>query len=422
MNMRGLGRVAAACLAAQMMLSVSVSAELMSFSYSSYPHLLLVKDSKLAAVEWHKQEMLFKLVHSAAVRISARGVRFIPQTHSLILSGRGAHWISSSCKADTTCLCSTAHGSRVLGRFLPNYPLPVYMLPSPLFMSSGAFQQLMGPPCSEGITGRVLAVGMSSPPEDISLCNILSSGADYVFVPSKDMLYLRVDPISNVALFIMSILVVYLMVRLGQNLQIIMSISAGSFTEMRSTAWTVVCMLALAATCCFCTSSSDVLGGFVTLEDSALFVAMVVHVVYYVIRIEANVQFGDRKRANPINPMITSISAAVQRVYGTADNPYMLILFFIMLTWTFHKISMLGYSVEYRHGGDIFGRKWRLLDVIMDLAVLCLMVYAGVFVTVHEELFRGAFVLQGVLAALTLNKGILPLHILYLETTKTPKK
>jgi hypothetical protein len=395
------------------------SSELLSISDSSYPHLVLVKDAKLTPVQWHRQEMFFRLVHSSAVRISARGVRFVPQSHHVVLPS--TMWQSSACIMDTTqCLCSIKKGAV---RFLPSFPLPVYMQP-PFFL--GEAERMAGPNCKEGITGRVVSVetAANASAYDISLCNVLSPGAEYVFVPLLGELHLLVDPISNVVLFLLSMLVVYLMVRLGQNLQTIMLAAENNFSasegmRRRSTFWTVAAMFLTATICCFCTSSSYVLEGFITLEDRVIFLAMICHIVYYCVRVSVNFWFGDRRRANPINPMITSISLAVQRVYGTLDNPYSLMLFFILLTWILHKISMLGHSVVKRNGGDLFKMKWRLLDIIVDCGMVCTMIYAGVFVALHEELFKGTFVLQGVLAAMTLNRGILPFHILY-SVHRTP--
>lgn len=151
------------------------------------------------------------------------------------------------------------------------------------------------------------------------------------------------------------------------------------------------------------------------------FIATVTYIAYYCIRVELNVYFGDGTRSNPVNPMLASISAAVQRVYGSAENPYSLILSFIMLTWALHKMSILGRywpcgaicqdtsccqidsnqkpSRRTLFAKDYFSsmssssshsnsreqqpwymqiRWWRGVDILADCILLSIMLYAGV--------------------------------------------
>ena len=81
------------------------------------------------------------------------------------------------------------------------------------------------PTCPEGATGRV---AIAAPPSsegayvfhDVSLCNIMGMGADYLFVPFANQLYVMGDPVGIPAVIAIGVLVIFLMVIMGHNLQV----------------------------------------------------------------------------------------------------------------------------------------------------------------------------------------------------------
>ncbi len=78
--------------------------------------------------------------------------------------------------------------------------------------------------CPETASGRTaippLRVNHSFPMHDISLCNILGMGADFVFVPATKRLYVLGDPIGIPALVLLGMLIVFMMIMMGHNLQV----------------------------------------------------------------------------------------------------------------------------------------------------------------------------------------------------------
>lgn len=78
--------------------------------------------------------------------------------------------------------------------------------------------------CPEGSTGRTAIYPLdgphSRPHHDVSLCNVMGMGADYLFVPLTNRLYAVVDPIGIPAMMILSILIISLMVIMGHHLQV----------------------------------------------------------------------------------------------------------------------------------------------------------------------------------------------------------
>ncbi len=98
----------------------------------------------------------------------------------------------------------------------------------------------------------------------------------------------------------------------------------------------------------------------------------------------------------PINPVLASISLAVQRIYGSLDNPYTSTITFLMMTWTLHKISMMERSMtKYHHHHplqmapfkqaslSVVPFKWAsILDILLDCVLVSKFLYTGVVIQV----------------------------------------
>jgi hypothetical protein len=80
--------------------------------------------------------------------------------------------------------------------------------------------------CPEIATGRTAIPPLASkdtiPLYDVSLCNIMGMGTEYLYVPHLRMVYVIADPVGIPALLILSVLIVVIMVIMGHNLQVIM--------------------------------------------------------------------------------------------------------------------------------------------------------------------------------------------------------
>jgi hypothetical protein len=134
------------------------------------------------------------------------------------------------------------------------------------------------------------------------------------------------------------------------------------------------------------------LTAFVTYEDKAAFVATTLYVIYYCVRIQWSgwTRSLDKRTPKPINPVLASITAAVQRIYGTVDNPYTPTTTFLMLTWTMHKISVFKRSAVLQRlrasakGSDpsVSSIGWwtRASDILFDCFLLSMLLYTGVVI------------------------------------------
>lgn len=403
-------------------------AALFPISTSSYPHLF-VKAPVRVPVIWHSKAFASELAQSIAVRIGPRGIRFIPQSHTLTLQDWAA--AASPCLSSRESLCTLRNGQQAF----PNYPSPAYVTQR----SPQQQQQQPALSCPETFTGRsLLFESTESRDDDLSLCNVMGAGTEFVYVPSHDTLYSSTNPIPILPMILASVLAILLMMIIGYNLQSILGDSLPSNQQQATkkergtppTLWnstshqlTLACMIALVATAWASNSAADSspLSCFVTREDRIAFVLSTVYVGYYVARIVWDLTVepwimhrGDdedlsREAPKPVNAVLACLSIAVQRIYASVDNPYTVVLAFLMLTWTFHKISM--HDREHGSTARSLLRSLYWADVLFDCATISVMLYHGDIVQPDSDpSITATLVLQAILAAAVFNRALVAIH------------
>lgn len=146
-------------------------------------------------------------------------------------------------------------------------------------------------------------------------------------------------------------------------------------------------MLGLLLLACFATGTSQhaITATFVTVEDFVAFVTGAAYVGYYCIRVQL-----DARRVNAVNPILASIGITVQRVYGSAENPYSQTLTFMMLVWLLHKMSVLNAKAWLAESLSAKKQWWRWVDIAADCTLLSVMLYAGALGQVGAVLFADA--------------------------------
>jgi hypothetical protein len=111
----------------------------------------------------------------------------------------------------------------------PNYPNPVFLtqrdnqlLPRDVarMLMAGAVTVST---CPEQATGRTAIPPMdprhAEPFHDISLCNLMGMGGDYLYVPFINQMFALGDPMGVPAMIILGVLIIWMMVVMGHNLQ-----------------------------------------------------------------------------------------------------------------------------------------------------------------------------------------------------------
>lgn len=112
----------------------------------------------------------------------------------------------------------------------PNYPHPVYLTQrDSLQLPADVARMLMAGPismstCPETATGRTAIPPMDAaqamPFHDVSLCNLMGMGGDYLFVPFVSKMFALGDPMGVPATILLGVLIIWMMVVMGHNLQV----------------------------------------------------------------------------------------------------------------------------------------------------------------------------------------------------------
>jgi hypothetical protein len=249
---------------------------------------------------------------------------------------------------------------------------------------------------------------------DVSLCNVVGAGGDFVFMPHRGVVYAMMKPIPFQMFASINILTILMVVTLARNLEV----SLGESSESASMWLTMCMMVALLFLVLFANGSGDALAPYITLEDRFAFVVVVAYVCYYVLRMAIDLAVAyirsyrtgkplDLGNPSPINPVIGTLILVAMRLHSTLDNPYSTVGAFLLSTRLLHKLS------------DAEGMLRMSMDVLIDASLLSIVVYAGVVPqNDRNPTIAGLFLLQGLFAATTLNRVVIGFR----EQTAVPVK
>ena len=426
--------------------------EIFSIGDQAYPYVYLMEPS--VPVFWNTKFFALRMAGSQAVRINARGVRFIPpdssaialvnsSTHSrdfhiLPADDKGRNpWQVFRCKSSTDALCQIdTQGSGYTSRLFPNAGSPVYITHGELPESPlGGIPKFVTGNCPESSTGRVANFEKRW---DVSICNILGMGSDFVYMPYTSELFVLQDPISFQMFAVISALTIFLTIVLAHNLEF----ALGSTATNSSTTISLVGIYALLFCSTFATGDQNILLPYVTLEDRLSFVCLFGYILYYTLRILANTLIGDQTMGSPVNPILATLVLVALRFFTTLDNPYTIILTFLVTARLLHKLTKYttsGVCKETEHrivhnsftlycrnfcrerifffvlwdegscdSPPVQRHLWRGVDIIADGVLVSIMVYVGV-VPQHnnDPAIIALYLLQGLYAAATLNRAMM---------------
>lgn len=258
------------------------------------------------------------------------------------------------------------------------------------------------PVCTEAATVRTSIVGNSvRKRRDVSLCDVLSGGGDFVYLPVEDTLFFRATPIPFQVFAFISILTVYLAVILAHNMEVML----GSKKERSSILITelvvvVQIVLLLFASGVPRSNSWDLFSGvldvFVTTEDRYVSVYLIVYSAYYVVQ-SLCVAYVAKNNAvkigaqTPVNPIITTLTMVAMRVHYTLDNTYTVVATVLIATRLLNKIAQLG-RTDTQYPAK---RLSMTVDILADSVLVALLIYAGV-VPHHgrEPIITGLYMVQ----------------------------
>ena len=84
-----------------------------------------------------------------------------------------------------------------------------------------------------------------------------------------------------------------------------------------------------------------------------MFILLFCYVLYYTLRIALNAIRGDGSMASPVNPVLGTLAIVSLRFYLSMDNPYVIILAFLMGTRFVHKVARFVAEKDHMMCGEL---------------------------------------------------------------------
>jgi hypothetical protein len=135
-----------------------------------------------------------------------------------------------------------------------------------------------------------------------------------------------------------SLIVLFIIIFIVQQNIFISSLNLSDFNRHCTT----VSILALFIITWFAVSSSSILQAFITIEDRLCFFVLIVYILYYMMRIAAKMILKSCvDNECPVNPILATLALVSMRLYFTIDNPYVVLITFMFLVRSIHKICIL---------------------------------------------------------------------------------
>jgi hypothetical protein len=129
--------------------------DIMSIGDNMYPYVSLLEPG--VPVIWHHKFWAQRMAASQAVRINARGIRFISSQYSVLsIDSTASRWMRVRCTSSTDCLCVLDTPAGFHARFLPNYGENVYSSLGTRDDLEDSLKKIIFSECPEASTGRLV--------------------------------------------------------------------------------------------------------------------------------------------------------------------------------------------------------------------------------------------------------------------------
>ena len=317
---------------------------------TQFPHLCTDK----GVIKWGGSGPAYALASSSMVRVNYRGV----QTRS-----RGARerdllslgWSGQPCNVSAFSFCHTATGD-VFPASPPRIPDDPISLPSSWSSLS-----------CEDASGKVIT---SDGAYDISACDVLSSGLDVVY--TRGMVFWKKTDIPLWVYWSMMILSVFVVRTLAYNVKALKDTKG--VVEQRSTLVATVTL-----TCLVVGQGTSM---YVTEEDVFYYQVTVYYILFYVAY--HLLQYDWRFHHHDTPPMYNIIAGALNlvviRLYGGCESPYNPVVFMIILTRLWIKISGKKHALTGVVDGAYLGLQCTL-GFLLPTDYLCPLILGGWFLS-----------------------------------------
>ena len=186
----------------------------MSIRDDSHPYLVFVNNED--PFSWNTGFMYSIILESNFIRINSRGIQ---HSQTPLMSLGGDQWKNAECNPTPDALCSLVKDTTKMLLF-PTTDVDIPDKFSDLSPSNHYFlkdfEETEYSPCTYKYSNRAIKVGDDR--YEVSLCDILDSNLDFIWDLNKNIVYWRQNTTSTLLYFIYSILAIYLISLMTNNI------------------------------------------------------------------------------------------------------------------------------------------------------------------------------------------------------------
>jgi hypothetical protein len=237
--------------------------------------------------------------------------------------------------------------------------------------------------------------------KDISLCNLVSAGTNYVYIPATQQIFTLDDPISFHMFTLISVLTVAMAITLSHNLEY----SIGGTSTQLGPLPSIFLMSGLLISVTFATGKRQILSPYVTLEDRLSVLVLSIYILYYITRLLL-LHFVSKEVRSPVNPILGILVLVTARLYGTLDNPYIGVLIFLLCARFFTKLCTFATHSLDSSDSCIRMREWlgEAIDILFDSVLLSMLIFIGFAPQYNNDpVIMALYIVQGLYAAIAFN-------------------
>jgi hypothetical protein len=213
---------------------LNTNSEILTIDNTQYPFINVMKHN--SPVIWHEKAIAFKMSMSHAVRINSRGIQFLPIGMTSLSfydknkdvgmwsyfreNEQSQKWNSFTCTPARDSLCHIQLNGLFHVRVFPNTGETVYIAHGNEVSEKIS---LIANTCSETDSHRTSSHSYhGSFKSDISLCNVVGGGMDYVFIPSENRIYILRTSINFQIFLMIAVLTIHISIVMAHNMEILM--------------------------------------------------------------------------------------------------------------------------------------------------------------------------------------------------------
>lgn len=330
-------------------------AEVWSISKTDYPYLGIADLAPTRAWSWTRGFVAQRMATSQGVRVNERGVQFIPYEFTTVYLDHGG-WTRYGCDVHQGAMCklrAISGAENITTHMFPEQGAKVYSLVGDdSFLPADVLKNR----CTESFTGRFT----SDDSRDVSLCDIVSSGMDIVYLPWSGEVYVSNLELPIFAVVVVSLVTLYVASMLATNIDVVL----GHSQPMGHSSTTLASIVVGTLLTIFPDVYNDPMSSFVTSSDRLAFIALIIYSVAYTLCYFAR----GKESYSPICPLICLLVLFSMRAFGTIDNGYVTTLTALFTVRFVSKFCMKGCRMS----------RVQSVQHALDSGLLAILIYTGV--------------------------------------------